>query len=436
MTKILIDTFFHMMPGHRIARNISVGGYVTNFGRYTPYDLYHPNGSSMLYSDLVANYDVSLSNQPFSELTLCGTDLLIVPNPDYPMYEGSSPYRIDAWDVEALMNYLKRGGSVLLLVNSFLQRSDFWEENFDYERLNPFFEQLGIRWDPNYMSDDSVILPAVSGDYIVGYGQGGRVIGDLPDGAQALLRWENETYGFVKQVGRGKLAVIGDAGLISNGLYGFPTFENRAFLLELIESLAPKNRTVADEFEKMTFGHLSCATYDEGISEKLFTSLRPEAVFRRDHHYRHLTWETEPETIKADAAELPFALEDLENKSQITLELPLVAIEPGKDTKKIPMTLNVVANKKADVTDYLVTGTTFTEGLDWEDIGASAERFDPTGKLLRVNSIVQYQLAAQNGKLMWAALKQGQIFYASNSDTHYGYNIMLASANTVYSPIH
>lgn len=435
MTRILIDTFFHMMPGHRIARNISVGGYVTNFGRYTTSDLYHPNGASMLYSDLVADYDVEFSNQPFSELTLCGADLLIVPNPDYPMYEGASPYRIDHWDVEALMNFLNRGGSVLLLVNSFLQRSDFWEENFDYERINPLFEQLGIRWDPNYMSDDSVILPAVSGEYIVGYGQGGRVLGDLPDGAQALLRWENETYGFVKQVGRGKVAVIGDAGLISNGLYGFPTFENRAFLLDLIDTLAPKNRGRATEFEKTTFGHLSCATFDEGINERLFQSLRPDAVFKRDHHYRHLTWESAPEAISADTAELPFELKDLENKSQIILELPLVAIEPGLETKRIPMTLNVAANKKGDSTEYLVTGTTFTEGLNWEDIGASAERFEPTGSLLRVNSIVQYQLAEQNGVLMWAALKQGQIFYASNAQTHYGYNIMLASNNTIYSPI-
>lgn len=437
MSKIVIDTFFHMMPGHRLSRNISVGGYITNFGRYTPYDLYHPNGSSMLYSDLVADYDVQLSNQPFSELTLCGTDLLIIPNPDYPMYEGSSPYRMDHYDVDALMNYLNRGGNVLMLVNSFLRHSDFWEENFDYERVDPFFEKLGIKWDPNYMSDDNEILPAKSGDFIVGYGQGGRVLGnDLPEGAQALIRWDNEINGFVKKVGKGTIAVIGDAGVVSNGLYGFPTFDNRAFVLDVIHSLAPKDLGAPAKFEKMTFSHLSTAPSEDGIPEKLFMSLYPAGEYKRDHHYRHIVWETPAEQITAEEVELPFDLAALEGVDEITLNLPLVAVKPGAAVKQIPFKLHVTATKKAASTEYLVTGTTFTEDLNWADIGASAEDFGSHGeKLLRVNTVVQYQLEVQDGKLCWAALKQGQIFYARSENRHYGYNILLGSRNVVYSPI-
>lgn len=437
MSKIVIDTFFHMMPGHRLSRNISVGGYITNFGRYTPYDLYHPNGSSMLYSDLVTDYDVQLSNQPFSEVTLCGTDLLIIPNPDYPMYEGSSPYRMDHYDVDALMNYMNRGGKVLMLVNSFLRHSDFWEENFDYERVDPFFEKLGLKWDPNYMSDDNEILPAKSGDFTVGYGQGGRVLGnELPDGAQALIRWDNEINGFIKKVGKGAIAVIGDAGVVSNGLYGFPTFDNRAFILDLIHKLLPQELEVPTKFEKMTYSHLSAGTSDDGISEKLFMSLYPEGEFKRDHHYRHIVWETPAEEIAAEDVVLPFNLADLEGKDSITLELPLIAVKPGQPVKKLPFDLHVVATSKLGYTEYLVTGTTFTEGLDWADIGASVEEFGKRGeKLLRVNTVIQYQLEVKDGKLCWAALKQGQIFYARSDNHHYGYNILLGSHSEVYSPV-
>lgn len=436
MSKIVIDTFFHMMPGHRLSRNISVGGYITNFGRYTPYDLYHPNGSSMLYSDLVADYDVQLSNQPFSEVTLCGTDLLIIPNPDYPMYEGASPYRMDHYDVDALMNYLKRGGKVVMLVNSFLRHSDFWEENFDYERVDPFFEKLGLKWDPDYMSDDNEILPAKSGDFIVGYGQGGRVLNnELPDGAQALIRWDKEINGFVKKVGKGTIAVIGDAGVVSNGLYGFPTFDNRGFILDLIHTLLPKETAAPAKFEKMTYSHLSTAPSEDGIPEKLFMGLNTDAEYKRDHHYRHLVWETAGEEIDASDVELPFDLKELEGAEEITVELPLVAVKPGVAVKTLPFKLHVVATKKLGSTEYLITGTTFTEGLDWADIGAPAEDFGKNAKLLRVNTVVQYQLEVKDGKLCWAALKQGQIFYARSENIHYGYNILLGSRNVVYSPI-
>jgi len=56
-------------------------------------------------------------------------------------------------------------------------------------------------------------------------------------------------------------------------------------------------------------------------------------------------------------------------------------------------------------------------------------------KLLRVNTVIQYQLEVKDGKLCWAALKQGQIFYARSDNHHYGYNILLGSHSEVYSPV-
>jgi len=301
MRRIVFDSFSHMAPGHRLSRNISVGGYRTNYGRYSPLDIYHPNGASMLFSDLLASFDFKFLNQPYSEMTLAEADILMIPNPDYPLYEGSSPYRVDEPDVDALMNFLKRGGSVILMINSFLSKSDFREENFDFERITPLFDRLGLKWDHNFMSDDCRILPSKCGDLTVGYGQGGRVLGaKLPEGAQPLLTFEGDIFGFVVKVGKGKLAVVGDSGLVSNGLYHFPGFDNAAFMLKLFGDMEPAwCAGSAGSFKSFEFGHLSSATSEQGITEKIFKSLRPEARFEIDHHYRHLTYEGSPSTVSA-----------------------------------------------------------------------------------------------------------------------------------------
>lgn len=436
MTNIMIDSFFHNMPGHRLSRNIAVGGYVINSGRYSPYDVYHPNGISMLISDLAAAYNVSYSNEPFSEMSLCSADILIVPNPDYPGYEGAAAYRLDHYDVDALMSFLERGGSVLMLVNSFLQYSDFWEENFDYERVSPYFRRLGVRWDPDYMSDPDEILPSKSGTFTVGYGQGGRVDGVLPEDAQALLSWNGETFGFIKKVGKGTAAVIGDAGLISNGLYGFPTFDNRAFINDLMAKLAPNFGAERKSFEKFSYGCLSCATHDNGISEPLFRSLIADAEFEVDHHYRHLVWEQGKETLSAEDVCLPFTLEEICNKDEVLVELPFVRAQDGYATGSVRMKLHVTKTVKNGAEEYFISGTEFTEIGDWGQLGFDAAEFSKITSLLRVNTVAQYMLGVQDGKLLWASCKQGEILYGRNSNSgHYGYDILLGSACTVYSPI-
>jgi hypothetical protein len=440
MKRIVLDSFFHMMPGHRLSRNIFTGGYRTNYGRYSPFDVYHPNGASMLYSDLQATHDIKFLNQPFSEMTLAEADILLVPNPDYPLYEGASPYRIDAPDVDAMINYLNRGGSVILMINSFLSRSDFWEENFDLERVTPLLDRLGVRWDHNFMSDDNTILPAKHGNLTVGYGQGGRVLdGKLPAGAQPLLTCDGELFGFTIKKGRGKLAVVGDAGLVSNGLYHFPGFENAAFLGKLFEDMAPAWGTgPAKAFECFEFGHVSCGTSEQGISEKLFRTLRPQARFEVDHHYRHLTFEGTPSTRSAQdvLSRLPVQLPAVANKKSVRGAFHFVNVCDGRGTAPLEISLNVSESKSEIGTDYVISGTRVSEGVTWSDIGADPAIFEAIGTLVRVNTIVQIMAGTNpDGSLRYYSQKQGQILYDQNlRNTHYGFDILLASRNVVYSP--
>ena len=440
MARILIDNFFHMPPGHRLSRNISVGGYVTNYGRYSPNDVYHPNGISMMMADLVGDNEVVFSTQPFSEISLCGADILIVPNPDYPGYEGTSPYRIDEEDRDALFGFMERGGSVLLLVNSFYSKSDFWEENFDYERVNPIFERLGLCWDSNFMSDDKNILPSISGGFVVGYGQGGRVkSASIPVGAEPLLTYQGDVFGFVKPVGKGKIAVIGDSGLVSNGLYFFPGFDNKAFFVDLIKKLTPEFcGKPRQKFLKHSYGSISCATSENGVNDKLFKSLRENASYRVDHHYRHLVWENPEGVIGADEAAnaLPFDFRALSGKNTFSVPIELLCVREGKPTESIEFELKAVKRALADRTEYFVTGSNRVDTLRLPDIGADDE-FAKIGKLERVSSVVQIELAASlDGSLLYAAIRQGQIAYIRNQNSdHYGFEIVLGSKGCVYSPV-
>jgi hypothetical protein len=440
MKRIVFDRFFHMPPGHRLSRNISTGGYRTNFGRYSPFDIYHPNGCSMLFADLLASCDFKFSSEPLSEVALAEADILLIPNPDYPLYEGSAPYRLDAPDIDAMVNYLNRGGSVVLGINSFLSRSDFWEENFDLERLTPLFDRLGVKWDHDFMSDENRILPAKGCGFIVGYGQGGRVLGaNLPMGAEPLLTFEGNVFGFTTKVGRGKLAVVGDAGLISNGLYHFPGFENAAFLLKLFDDMTPAwCAGPVKAFERFEFGHLSCGTSEQGITEGVFRSLRKHAAYAVDHHYRHLTYESQPANCSAAkaAAELPVKIEDAQGKTLVRGEFPFVGVSEGRGTASYSLELHVAETRSSMGVDFIISGTKVNESLSWNDIGADPEVFGPIGELERVNNVVQILAGTRaDGSLRYYVMKEGQILYDKNlRNAHYGYDILLGSRNLVISP--
>jgi hypothetical protein len=326
------------------------------------------------------------------------------------------------------------------MINSFLSKSDFWEENFDFERVTPLFDKLGLRWDHNFMSDEHRILPAKSEDMTVGYGQGGRVLGaKLPDKALPLLSFEGDALGFVVKVGKGKLAVLGDAGLVSNGLYHFPGFDNARFILKLFEDMTPAwGEGPAGSFIFFEFGHLSCATSGQGISEKIFKALRPGAKFVSDHHYRHLSHENNPETISsADAVgKLPVKIENIAGKRRVTAGFSYVNISGGADTASFEMELNVSEKKSEIGADYTISGAAVNDSLKWGDIGANPAVFNEIGSLIRVNTVVQIFIGATpDGCLRYFTMRQGQTLYIKNAgNIHYGVDILLGSKNITVSP--
>jgi hypothetical protein len=254
-----------------------------------------------------------------------------------------------------------------------------------------------------------------------------------------VLTCDGEIFGFQVKYGQGKLAVVGDAGLVSNGLYHFPGFENAAFLNKLFRDMAPAwSAAPVTTFECFEFGHVSCGTSEQGISEKLFRTLRPQARFEIDHHYRHLTFESKPSNISAGevAARLPLKLAELAHRKTISARFPFVNVCDGRDTARFELALNVSAKASEMGVDYVISGTKVSEGVTWNDIGADPVVFGALGQLIRVNTIVQI-LAGTNpdGTLRYFSVKQGQILYDRNAkNTHYGFDILLGSRNVVFSP--
>jgi len=440
MTRILFDAFHHMMPGHRIGPNIVVGGYKVNFGRYTPGDCFHPNGLSFVHADLADRYDIRLLNAPFSEMSLHDADILFIPNPDYPLYEAASPYRLTPEDVDAVIKFLKRGGGVLLLVNSFLSRPDFWEENFDHERVGLLFERLGVRWDPNFMSEINSLEVARSGKYRIGYGQGGRVLnGALTKGLKPFLTRDKNIYGFETKVGKGTLVVLGDAGLASNGLACFPGYDNAAFVKSVFDKITPRwNRGKIKSWDCLRFAHLSAAPSKSGLNEELIRSLRPKADRMVDHHYRHLTWNQSSSSRKgADVwRQVPVNVSQLARKTKTTARLNWLRLDSDLPGPAFSVELKVNAQRGNDSTDLHIIGRTKTRAIHWSDICKNPGAMRIAGEIEQVHSVFELKAVldakGQGKSVRWS---QAQILYARNPTAgKYGYEIVLSSTSGVIAP--
>jgi len=436
MARILLDNFFHHPPGHRLGDQLAVGGYAVNFGRYTPGDCFHPNGLAFLHADLAREHELVPLRAPYSDASLYDADILLITNPDYPLYDGASAYRWTPKDVDALLRFVERGGGVLLLVNSFLSRPDFWEENFDYERVNLLFDRLGVRWDPNYMSSDDEIEPAQSGPYCIGYGQGGRVWkAELPPDCEPLLTYGDNIYGFKTRIGAGALVVLGDAGMISNGLVCFPGFENAAFFDELFRALAP---AWGARWDYLRHGHLSAAPSATGLNEEILRALHPEAEWMVDHHYRHLTWTRE--SRKGEDAcvwsAAPLDIAGLADAPTAAPPLRWLSLDGRVEGPEFDMPLTVETTRRRDGADLHAIGRARTAALSWPDLCRSPELLSPAGEIQQTHLLFELHavlnLAGAPQRARWS---QGQILYARNPNSlHYGWEVLLCSDNGVIAP--
>lgn len=438
--RILFDAFYHMLPGHRLGPHIVTGGYAMNCGRYTPGDCGHPNGLAHLQAGLSDRFDLRLLTQPYSDLSLFDADVLLVANPDYPLYEGAAPYRWTPADVNALVRFLERGGGVLLTVNSFLPRPDFWKENFDLERVSLLFDRLGLRWDPNYMSDDKNLETARAGRYRIAYGQGGRVCGGaLPPGVKPLLTRDANIYGFRTRIGAGSLAVLGDSGMITNGLTCFPGYDNLDFLVELFDSLRPAwMQKRIRGWDYVASGSLSSAPSEHGLSERILRDLRPQADWIKDHHFRHLVWTVpEKKSVGDEVWKLaPVALDRIGSKRRVSARLHWLRLDSDRPGPAFKMDLTATVSKTRDGADVHLIGRHVARGLVWPNLCEQPETMRAAGEVELVSAVFELRAALNPlGRPLRARWTQGQRLFARNAKSlHGGYENVHGSASGAIVP--
>ncbi|MBI4028468.1 MAG: prepilin-type N-terminal cleavage/methylation domain-containing protein [Verrucomicrobia bacterium] len=446
MTRILYDAFFHQRPGHRLGEQIVTGSFSVNCGRYASDDCVHPNGLAAFVADLAREYEVRLLHAPYSDLAFYDADILLIANPDYPLYPGAAAWRWTPADVDALLRFMERGGGVLLLINSFLSRPDYWEENFDLERVSLLFDRLGVQWDSNFMSDG--VEPAQAGlsaatsqagDLCFGYGQGGRVLGgQLPSGATPLITFQGNIYGFAMIIGAGQLAVVGDAGSISNGLLCHPGFQNAEFYRDLVARLRPDwMRGDNQQWDYRGFRTVSAVPDKSGLTEAALRALRPDAVWMVDHHFRHLTWDEAGET-GADArvwGKAPLDLTAVIGQTSVTVPLRWIALDGSDRGPVFEMDLAVQTVRGRENTDLFLTGRADSGALDWPDLCAQPERLAAAGRLERISAVFQlWAVLDRDGRPRCARWATGQNLYACDPSARAGYRRLLNSASGVIAP--
>ncbi|MHB0936066.1 MAG: DUF4350 domain-containing protein [Armatimonadota bacterium] len=436
MATIVYDAFFHQLPGHRLGEHLVTGGYGESTGRYAPDDCFHPNGLSVLQADLAPEHEIRLLHAPYSDLSLYNADILLVPNPDYPLYAGTATYRWTPADVDALWRFMERGGGVLLLINSFLSRPDYWEENFDLERVSLLFDRLGVRWDANFMSDDQRIEPARVGDRPFGYGQGGRVAGMLPQGVEPLITFEGNTYGFTARIGAGRLAVVGDAGSISNGLYCYPGFENAAVCRELLNRLLPAWVGRTSRWDYRTFRSLSAAPSKTGVTEEALRALNPAADWLVDHHFRHLTWNG-PEVQGAGDEiweQTPFVLTTICDQASAARPFRWLSLDGSDRGPAYEMPLAVQCTRGRDGAELFVTGRAQSGSVTWDDLCDRPELPAPAGRLEQIHAVFLLRATLDTeGRPLRARWSLGQNLYARHPDAA-KYGRLLESESGVIVP--
>lgn len=189
---------------------------------------YLPDGT---YQDILTRlrdeFDVRIHSQPLTAQTLAGVNVLLIANPsDKAVATNPPPPHVTAADIGALTRYAEQGGGLIVMGN---------QENHNLEivDLNKLLLRFGLQFTNLYTDVKKLELPRetpVIGGLRWGYYTGNLVL-TTPDHSakprplvvndltQKLLNGLRDTPGAllaVAEPGRGRVAVVTDAGWISN----------------------------------------------------------------------------------------------------------------------------------------------------------------------------------------------------------------------------
>lgn len=172
-------------------------------------------------------FDVPVHSQPLNAQTLAGVNVLLIANPsDKAVGTNPPPPHVTAADIGALTRYVEQGGGLIVMGNQ-------ENHNLEIADMNKLLFRFGLQFTNLYTDVKKLVLPRetpVIGGLRWGYYTGNLVLitPDHPakprplvlnDLAQKPLNGPRDTSGAllaVAEPGRGHIAVVTDAGWISN----------------------------------------------------------------------------------------------------------------------------------------------------------------------------------------------------------------------------
>jgi len=189
---------------------------------------YLPDGTYReILTRLRSEFDVRVHSQPLNAQTLAGVNVLLIANPsDKAVGTNPPPPHVTVADIGALTRYVEQGGGLIVMGN---------QENHNLETadMNKLLLRFGLQFTNVYTDVKKLVLPRetpVIGGLRWGYYTGNLVLITpehsakprpliLNDLAQKPLNGPRDTPGAllaVAEPGRGHVAVVTDAGWLSN----------------------------------------------------------------------------------------------------------------------------------------------------------------------------------------------------------------------------
>ena len=297
---VVLDGYRHMPPAMWLGDRAVMGQFATNIGRYALDDNYHTNGYFVLGTTLADWCAVRQHHGPLTAEALAGCDILVLVNPDYEGYPGHGP-PFDRREIAAIHEFVARGGSLLLMLNSYLPvEGDYlWKENYDIGAANEILAPYGLAGG-NHVSGDAEVCEVAADDPIFGdvgavtYGHGGQLLLTPTPGVEHRVHFGNggRVYCASARTAEGTVLVLADAGLISSGLATLPNRGNGLAARRMFRSLRPAwlQDGWAPAYDVIDL-HAVGYPHEGALGPAPFRALNPAAELQPAYNFHYLSAE-------------------------------------------------------------------------------------------------------------------------------------------------
>ncbi|MEA3479992.1 MAG: hypothetical protein U9R60_17555, partial [Bacteroidota bacterium] len=272
---VLLDYYHRTDLQNKIGSLVVTGSYGTRMGRYGINDFPHVNSFDPVMRALEDEFALIMHKEAFTKQNLEKADIVFMYMPDLPDIESKIPIISDA-EIESLDIFVKRGGSLILMVNAFDTASTKLSLPIQFRKL---FNQFGIDWNENNTSYVDIVVgsehPYFYDIDVLHYGGGCtfKYLDSAKDIKTLLYvhgdfgNEEIEGSGIVlARHGKGKVLGVGDTGSWTANM-SRPWAQNESFLVQFFRLVKKDTGIRPAQFKqnqsidyKMSISRINCFT--------------------------------------------------------------------------------------------------------------------------------------------------------------------------------